>query len=735
MVSEGVHAIEISLRDTVTKSVNLAPSSATIVREISDVEIKPGPNEITIYGFDPSVDPQSIQITGNGPATITDTQTSVVARKEKIEDIFPELKFDDDEESLDEEDSDDDFGIDKTELTKAENARIRLEDQLETAKNDLHTSEKSKKYLEEFGKTMKAGEIEVSKVEEYLSLYQQENKKLALQGQKTSATIKELEKELKTVVKLKNKLQRRFDHARNAAAKPEREKREQKRTARQQKHLQKERERSEMMCFWTLQVAQLVVHLDGFGDVSPDSSRRNSIASMKKRESTANSGPHVATLSLTYVTRNASWSPRYELNLTTPSSSGKVVYRAEYRNYSSEVWKDVKIILSTSQTTFSGVNETIPVLRPWTVKLLKYDSQIPPSKSKSYWQEGLENRLEVEARNKNTRTQHVQAFHSIYPSAPPTPPAPQSQFYTQPLGNRVRTQAALIPNFAGAAADLDEFQDFSVPLRRVSLARETQGGYSSQEDETETMTLDPRSNTLAFQESLQQDYGLTTTYDIPGVRTLRPSSVTRRLVITELELPSVNFSHIVIPKLRPAAFLKAKMINTSSTTFLRGDAGLTLDGTFLGTTSIPDCGPNGTASLSLGVDPGIQVRYAKPMVRRATTGFFNKEDFAVFTRVCRISNTKSTLVSLLVLDQVPISEDERLRIRILEPKGLEKQGDKAKIGSEVATSKAAWGKGTVSMEKAGEIKWELKLEKGAEIKLTLEYEARIPSGQKIAGLD
>lgn len=189
---------------------------------------------------------------------------------------------------------------------------------------------------------------------------------------------------------------------------------------------------------------------------------------------------------------------------------------------------------------------------------------------------------------------------------------------------------------------------------------------------------------------------------------------------------------MVVPKLRPAAFLKARFVNSSSTSFLRGKAGLSLDGTFLGTTAVPNCSPNSAVSLPLGVDPAIQVNYAKPTVRRATTGFFNKEDCAVFTRVCRIVNTKSNPVSVTAFDQVPVSEDERLRVRILEPKGIEKDGDSAKMGE---VSKRAWGQGTVKMGKNGEIKWDMTLNKGAEVRLTLEYDARIPTGQKIVGLD
>ena len=98
-------------------------------------------------------------------------------------------------------------------------------------------------------------------------------------------------------------------------------------------------------------------------------------------------------------------------------------------------------------------------------------------------------------------------------------------------------------------------------------------------------------------------------------------------------------------------------------------------------------------------------------------------------RVCSVKNTKSTPVSLVVLEQVPVSEDERLRVVILDPKGLDREGDRVKL------DKGNWGKGVAIMGKGGEVKWEITLEKGREVKLVLAYEARIPSGQKIIGLN
>ncbi|KAN0076319.1 protein of unknown function (DUF4139) domain containing protein [Elaphomyces granulatus] len=169
----------------------------------------------------------------------------------------------------------------------------------------------------------------------------------------------------------------------------------------------------------------------------------------------------------------------------------------------------------------------------------------------------------------------------------------------------------------------------------------------------------------------------------------------------------------------------------SLVTLLRGKAGMTVDGTFLGSITLPACAPDNFFNLSLGIDPSIVVTYAKPTVRRSTSGFFAKEDSAVFSRVCWIKNTKNTTVSISVHEQVPVSEDERLRINILEPKGLEKEGDRKKI----EVSKDQWGTGTVSLGKNREVKWDMALQKGKDVKLVLEYEARIPGGQKIIGLD
>jgi hypothetical protein len=78
------------------------------------------------------------------------------------------------------------------------------------------------------------------------------------------------------------------------------------------------------------------------------------------------------TLSLSYVTTSAFWSPRYDLNISSVQKTATIIYRAEFRNGTSETWKNAKLILSTSQTSYSGLEDKAPAMNAWHVKLGKF---------------------------------------------------------------------------------------------------------------------------------------------------------------------------------------------------------------------------------------------------------------------------------------------------------------------------------------------------------------------------
>ena len=417
MSSEDINAIGISLEGCATLSVTLGPERATIVRELADVRIKAGPNKILIYGFDPVVDPDSVRVSGNGPATITDIQTEIIPQKEPLKgyksggSLFSGLVVSDSESEVESSEDEDPLGLDTPELKQIQNDLKELHAKVSAAENEAATAITALKFLDSYGQTMDSREVPVENLESYLDVYQGKRATLNAQHQKAIVSKAELVADIEKLKKRKTRLSLRFQKAKRAATKAQRKEKEEKKKARELRRAEKTREMLERKRFHPDSVGQLVLHLDGFGEATSSTSRRGSVSSFKGADGKARLvDSDVVSFTITYVVTGATWNPRYELFLDSPTGSGRVVYRAEYHNWSSETWCDTKLIFSNSQTWFSGMNEKIPSLRSWNVKLLKEeDNAVRKPNTVGYWKGGLENEMEVQARWA-TRTQPKQVF-------------------------------------------------------------------------------------------------------------------------------------------------------------------------------------------------------------------------------------------------------------------------------------------------------------------------------------
>ena len=160
--------------------------------------------------------------------------------------------------------------------------------------------------------------------------------------------------------------------ATNALAVEKSKRLEKKQKLLQEKAIAKHRLKEARVKFWPRKVYRVTLSLDTNSELTPASSRRSSIDSpAKPTPEFSSSDPCQVSLSISYITHSAYWSPRYDLSLDTITSSGLIIYRAEYCNTTSETWKDAQAILSTPQPAFQGLGEPIPALIPWHVRLSK----------------------------------------------------------------------------------------------------------------------------------------------------------------------------------------------------------------------------------------------------------------------------------------------------------------------------------------------------------------------------
>lgn len=669
--------------------------------------------------------------------------------------------------------------------------------------------------------------------------YRDERAKIFAEKTTADERVQEIRVKLGELAKEKRRLTR---DSRKAKAKADKEKakaREKEERKRREKQEEKARIRKERIKFWPKKVFKVTISLEAPSGFTPSSSRRSSIDSTVKVPEVTKSDELFDTaeinLSLSYITYSASWTPRYDLSLNTVTNTGTLDYSAELTNVTSETWRDAKVVLSTSQSSYQGLSDTIPTLQPWHIRLVKGDAhpgnnaalqpsyeinqahqnrkELPPqvyqprnelfgieqdyairnrsllkSQPRAHFETvslPLEDRVgfhqdirfcpthsQIQKKAHANQLIYVQRpyanEHLFYSEAPSmamrAAPAPQSGLF----GSTAPPPPPAAPQGASAPWDVKKKQvsrsgvqsqayGRGIVAEDESLDDEEEGGYYAEDADGATLAgiIEPA---LLFEESSFEESGLTTTYDLPSLKTLAPVSTATKHKIARVEFKAVVFSHIVVPKLRAAAFLKAKLRNTSKITLLKGSAGLTVDGSFLGQSTIPRCTAGDAFTLNLGVDPAVTVGYSRPSVQRSSSGLFTKENCEVFTRVATLTNTKSnSVVELTLLEQVPISEEERLRIEIQTPRGLRiggeavlagvpKDGDKPResIGSLAAGKSAAgamrasvygkdskWGSAVATAKKGGEISFNVKINPGRGCKLVLEYEATYPGGETV----
>ena len=762
---------------------------------------------------------------GKGSATITDMTVDLILNKEKYDDVYPK-----DEEDSEDENEEADSEPENEVLKRYKEESEKLDSLVKEASDEQLSANSRLNILEQYGTTVAKSSAEG--LSKGIEQYKVERRKIFGDHTASLAKLKELQNDRALLDKETRKAREAARREKVKAEKAKSKKAAEKLLALQEKRQEKQRLKDERVAFWPKKVYRIVLSLETNAEFTPGSSRRGSISSVVKptlpspspeaktgsdrNEPSSDGGACQIGLAISYITYSASWSPRYDLNLATPTRSATITYRAEFVNQTSEYWRDAKIILSTSQTASQGLGETIPTMEPWHISLIKgygsnsmddalFSRNEVQKKSNALifgqkkFQEprsslfGLDNhhkplfpyqqitqpQIQKAQQAAFTKLREISSYNNQSNTAPGLFGTSNNQSNTTSgLFGASNNQSNTAPGLFGASNNQSNTapglfgasQPFGAPSAAESNpARSGQLSLNEGIDkfEYDAQTITPHDTTIEFEESSWEETGLTATYDVPGLRSIPPSNLTRRHRIASITLKDIQLSYVLVPKLRAAAFLRARLRNTSTITLLRGPAGLTLDGSFLGNTTLSRCSAGEAFNLNLGTDPAINVVYTKPVVRRSQTGVFAKEGSSVFTRSILITNTKSKdPLEGTVLDQIPVSDDEKLRVDILQPKGLRNEGDHvldgvaatvemASRGSAVAQNNVKsnrdssvssssydarssgkeekWGRAVATLKKGGEVRWNLKLNPGQGVRLLLEYEARFPSSDGIVG--
>lgn len=146
--------------------------------------------------------------------------------------------------------------------------------------------------------------------------------------------------------------------------------------------------------------------------------------------------------------------------------------------------------------------------------------------------------------------------------------------------------------------------------------------------------------------------------------TIKSNGEEHMVLIKNIDL-NANYKYITVPKLDPGAYLVAQIVKLDELQLVPATANIFFDGTYIGETYLDPTTMDDTLSLSLGKDPNIIVKRTllKNEMKEKIVG--NTKERTMSYEI-EVKNLKSTNVTLIVKDQLPVTQNADIIIEKME---------------------------------------------------------------------
>jgi uncharacterized protein (TIGR02231 family) len=177
-------------------------------------------------------------------------------------------------------------------------------------------------------------------------------------------------------------------------------------------------------------------------------------------------------------------------------------------------------------------------------------------------------------------------------------------------------------------------------------------------------------------------------FAVPGRLTVPSTGEPKRVFLQQDGVEPV-LTVRTVPKLDPKAYLYAKLILPKGAPVLPGAVSLFRDGTFVGTGSFPVLSPGEEHELGFGADDQVRVRHAIADEKRGETGLISSSKTDSRNYRIAVKNMHEREVELVVHDQIPVSQNEDIKVEFVGPAQPTKKDIDGKRGVVAFESKLA----------------------------------------------
>lgn len=416
---------------------------------------------------------------------------------------------------------------------------------------------------------------------------------------------------------------------------------------------------------------------------------------------------------ITYLVKEAHWFPSYDIRAKNIQSPISITYKANVSQQSGEDWNDVELTISSANPNESGAK---PVIKPW---ILGYNNvvvnnvtstigTIQGKPSINFANNGVRGRIT------NEEGLPLPGVNVVIKGTTVGSVSDAEGYYSIPLTSDAQT---LVYSFIGYKAEevaiqnrntidvqlfenVNELQEVVVTGYGSSAQRQVVGGVRIRG--INTVSGNMKTKTIVATPVVRQT---NIEYTIDEPFSIKSDGETRATEMVEYELDAL-YEYYCVPKLQDAAFLTAKITDWDEYNFLEGEASLFFEGKYIGKSILDTRNTADTLTLSLGRDGSVVVDREKKK-DYSSKQFIGSNQKIEFMYEISIRNKKTSPITIVVADQVPVSNDKEI------------------VVDNIVNSKAEYNAIT------GMLTWKKQIEPGKTEAIKLSYTIKYPKGNNI----
>jgi uncharacterized protein (TIGR02231 family) len=203
-------------------------------------------------------------------------------------------------------------------------------------------------------------------------------------------------------------------------------------------------------------------------------------------------------------------------------------------------------------------------------------------------------------------------------------------------------------------------------------------------------------------------------FAIPGKNTVASDNVEHKVAVMVTDF-AVEFRYSTVPKLSPYAYLKAKAKNNTAFPLLPGPTSIFLDNSYVAAGTLGLVAPLEEFWTFLGVDEAMKVE--RKLVNRfeKNEGVLGRRQKVTYEYLITITNNRKSEEEIVVWDQLPISNNQEIKVELLDPKYKEDSPGLKKNEMQF-------------------FEWYFKPKPGEEIKIPFKFSVEYPADRAVSGL-